>query len=282
MNLAPEILNYLAEKREFTEVILAPKASPVERRDSRISRIMDMILSPEDIRDTLVSLRSHTPTSLGPLGKEGFFSFGLPDVGRIRVTYLTQRGSYVVSIVKVPYNIPSLQNVVSNKDEVHELLGTLDRTNGIVTIIGRSYVIHNLFSYSLLQEICDRRSGLIYVLERPITYLIKHSSSIVIQREVGVDVDSFDEGIEEALILNPEIIYISDMVIKDALHSVRKLFDIPILTLMSVTATNVSALRRSFEVFLREESKDIIKMISKVVELSLEDKGKIRFRIVEL
>jgi len=282
MNLAPEILNYLAEKREFTEVILAPKASPVERRDRRISRIMDMILSPEDIRDTLVSLRSHTPTSLGPLGREGFFSFGLPDVGRIRVTYLTQRGSYVVSIVKVPYSIPYLQSVVSNREEVDDLLETLDDTNGIVTIIGKSYVIHNLFSYSLLQEICDRSSGLIYVLERPITYLIKHSSSIVIQREVGVDVDSFDEGIEEALILNPEIIYVSDMVIKDALHSVRKLFDIPILTLLSVTATNISALKRSFEVFLGDESRDIIKMISKVVELSLEDKGKIRFRIVEL
>ncbi|MDQ7082017.1 MAG: hypothetical protein Q9N34_02775 [Aquificota bacterium] len=106
MNLAPEILNYLGVRKEFTEVILAPKASPVERNDRIINRIMDVILSPEDIRDTLVSLRSHTTTSLGPLGREGFFSFGLPEVGRIRVSYLTQRGSYVVSIVKVPYEIP--------------------------------------------------------------------------------------------------------------------------------------------------------------------------------
>ncbi len=282
MNLAPEILNYLAEKREFTEVLLAPKASPVERRERRISRIMDVILSPEDIRDTLVSLRSHTSTSLGPLGREGFFSFGLPDVGRIRVTYLTQRGSYVVSIVKVPYSIPYLQAILSNRNEAENLLRALDQLNGVVAIIGKSYVIHNLFSYSLLREVCDRKSGLIYVLERPITYLIKHSNSIVIQREVGVDVDTFEEGIEEALLLNPEIIYVSDMIIKDALRSVRKLFDIPILTLLSVTASNVPALKRTFEVFLREDSKDVIKLITKVVELSFDEKGKINFKLVDL
>ncbi len=283
MNIAPEILNYLAERREFTEVILAPKASPVERRDRTINKIMDVILSPEDIRDTLVSLRSHTPTSLGPLGREGFFSFGLPEVGRIRVTYLTQRGSYVVSIVKVPYNIPPLNELVSNREDLEDLFSVLRNTNGILAIIGKSYVIHNLFSYSLLKEICDRESGLIYVLERPITYLIKHSNSIVVQREVGVDVDSFDEGIEEALFFHPEIIYISDIVIKDAFQSVRKLFDIPILTILSVTASSVEALKRSFEVFLREESKDVIRLISGVIELKLDERGeKIRFSIKEL
>lgn len=283
MNIAPEILNYLAERREFTEVILAPKASPVERRDRTINKIMDVILSPEDIRDTLVSLRSHTPTSLGPLGREGFFSFGLPEVGRIRVTYLTQRGSYVVSIVKVPYNIPPLNELVSNREDLEDLFSVLRNTNGILAIIGKSYVIHNLFSYSLLKEICDRESGLIYVLERPITYLIKHSNSIVVQREVGVDVDSFDEGIEEALFFHPEIIYISDIVIKDAFQSVRKLFDIPILTILSVTASSVEALKRSFEVFLREESKEVIKLISGVIELKLDERGeKIRFSIKEL
>ena len=283
MNIAPEILNYLAERREFTEVILAPKASPVERRDRAINRIMDVILSPEDIRDTLVSLRSHTPTSLGPLGKEGFFSFGLPEVGRIRVTYLTQRGSYVVSIVKVPYDIPPLGELVSNRDDLEDLFRVLRETNGILAIIGKSYVIHNLFSYSLLKEICDRESGLIYVLERPITYLIRHSNSIVVQREVGVDVDSFDEGIEEALFFHPEIIYISDIAMKDAFRSVRKLFDIPILTILSVTASSVEALKRSFEVFLKEESKEVIRLISGVIELSLDEKGdRIRFSIKEL
>ncbi len=282
MNVAPEILNYLGEKREFTEVILAPKASPVERRERSVNRIMDLILSPDDIRDTLVSLRSHTSVSLGPLGREGFFSFGLPEVGRIRVTYLTQRGSYVVSIVKVPYEIPELKDIVSNPAELDELFDTLENYNGVLAIIGNSFVVHNLFSYSLLKELCARESQLIYVLERPITYLIKHSNSIVIQREVGVDVDSFDEGIEEALFIHPEVIYISDITIKGALGSVKKLFDIPILTILSVTASGVEALKRSFEVFLKEDSGDILRLISKVLVLKLDENEKINFFIRDI
>lgn len=273
MNIAPEVLNYLAKRREFTEIILAPKASPVERRDRIISKIADVILSPEDIKDTLLSLRSHTHTSLGPLGKEGFFSFGLPEVGRVRVTYLTQRGSYVVSIVKVPYEIPPLGELSVSKEEVQKFLEVVRSTNGILAIIGRSYVITNIFSYSLLREICEKESGLIYILERPITYLMKHSSSIVIQREVGVDVDSFDEGIEEALFFHPEVIYISDVTMKDAFRSVRKLFDIPILTVLSAPASSVEALKRSFEIFLKDEAKEVMKLISGVVELQLDDRG---------
>ncbi len=281
MNIAPEILNYLAEKREFTEVILAPKASPVERRDRIVKKILDVILSPEDIRDTLVFLRSHTPVSLGPLGREGFFSFGLPEVGRVRVSYITQRGSYVVNIVKVPYSIPLLESLVPSKDDIERLMSLIRDMNGILAVIGKSFVIHNLFSYSLLREICERESGLIYVLERPITYLIKHSNSIVIQREVGVDVDSFEEGIEEALFFRPDIIYISDIIIKDAFRSVRKLFDVPVLTILSVTASGTEAFKRSFEVFMPEQ-KEIIKFISGVVELELERDDRIRFSIKEL
>ena len=279
MNLAPEILNFLREKREFTEVILAPKASPVERKERRVKKIMDVILSPEDIRDTLISLRANTSSSLGPLGREGFFSFGLPEIGRIRVTYLTQRGSYVVSIVKVPYDIPRLESIVSNRGDLDSLLETILATNGVVTIIGNSFVVHNLFSYSLLQEICEKETGLLYILERPITYLIRHSNSIVIQREVGVDVDSFEEGVEEAFFLNPEMIYMSDIMLKDALKASRRLIDVPVLTIMSLTASSVDTLRRSVDSFF---GKDYKVLFSKVVVLSLEERERIRFEVKDI
>ncbi len=282
MNIAPEILNYLSERREFAEVILAPKASPVERRGKSVRKIMDVVLSTEDIRDTLVSLRSHTPVSLGPLGREGFFSFGIPDVGRIRVTYLTQRGSYVVSIVKVPYEIPPLKDIVANYSDAKKLFEALNTDTGIVPIIGKSFVTHNLFSYSLLREVCSRESGLVYILERPLTYLIKHDVSIVIQREVGVDVESFEKGIEEALFVHPEIIYISDITTKDGLNALRKLFDIPILTLISVTASNLEALRSSLEALSDGRGTEIVRRINRVIELELEDDDRISFSLRDI
>jgi len=72
MNYAPQLLNYLSSTQDFTEVIIAPKASPMERTGNVLKKVMDVTFSPEDIRDTLIALRSHTPVALGPLGREGF------------------------------------------------------------------------------------------------------------------------------------------------------------------------------------------------------------------
>ncbi|HIC97315.1 MAG TPA: hypothetical protein EYP11_02815 [Aquificaceae bacterium] len=274
MNIAPEILNYVAKKEGFAEVILAPKASPVERRAGALMKIMDIILSPEDIRDTLVSLRSHTPVSLGPLGKEGFFSFGLPEVGRIRVSYITQRDSYVVSVVRVPYTIPPLESILSRREDVNKLLKFIKDANGVVLIVARAFVIHNLFAYSLLQEICSRQQGLIYALEKPITYLIKHDASIVIQREVGVDVDSFEDGLNDALFLQPDIVYISDITVRDTLRLIRKLSDVPMLTIVGITVPGVSAL-------YRDDLKDTMRAVSGIIELDMEKGGKIELSLKE-
>ncbi len=278
MNLAPEILNFLAQKREFSEIILAPKASPVERKERRLTKIMDVILTPEDIRDTLVSLRSNTSSSLGPLGREGFFSFGMPEVGRIRVTYITQRGSYVVSIIKVPYEIPDISSLVEDKAQVKKLIKDIVDLKGIVAIISKSHIVHSLFAYSLLKEICQNESKVIYILERPLTYLMRHSSSIVIQREVGVDTDSFEEGVEEALFVNPDIIYINDITIKEGIKAIKKLIDIPILTLLGVTVSDIKGLKKILSVFLEEEEKEIEGFLSKVIELHADEEGKISFR----
>ncbi|MFN3976457.1 MAG: twitching motility protein, partial [Aquificaceae bacterium] len=107
MNYAPYVINYLSTKEDIAEIYLVPKAFISERRGNRLIKISDTLLTPEDIRDTLVALRSYTSSVLGPLGREGVFSFGLQNIGRFRVSYITQRGSYAVHILKTPYNIPS-------------------------------------------------------------------------------------------------------------------------------------------------------------------------------
>ncbi len=77
MNYAPQILNYLGSSSTVSEVFLAPNTSPMERREGKLIRFMPVVLTSEDIRDTLVALKSHASGSLGPLGKEGSFSFGI-------------------------------------------------------------------------------------------------------------------------------------------------------------------------------------------------------------
>ncbi len=278
MNIAPELLNYLSGKKEFTEIILAPKASPVERKGKSLRKVLDILLSPEDIRDTLVSLRSHTPASLGPLGREGFFSFGMAEVGRVRVTYLTQRGSYVVSVVKVPYDIPALRDTLVSYEEHRELMKLLIGGSGIVVVISQSFALHSMFAYSLLKELSKKDTKLIYILEKPLTYLLGHSNSIVIQREVGIDVNSFEEGIEEAFLIHPDVIYLSDMTSKESVKALRKLTGLPVLSLVGITTLSIDALRGTLESY----GGSVLDCVSKVIEVEPAEEGRIRFKLTDI
>jgi len=208
MNYAPHIISYLSASEDIRELYLVPKAFITEKRGQKLLKVSDTLLTPEDIRDTLVALRSHTPFALGPLGKEGMFSFGLQNVGRFRVKYITQRGSYVVYILKTPYHIPPLsklcpdRNAVSKLEEIIRLY-----SSGVLLFQGKNHILVNTLIYSLLQNVCDNYSKVIFILEAPLTFLLRHGQSLVVQREVGVDVDTYEEGLRDAFYMNPHIIF---------------------------------------------------------------------------
>jgi len=190
MNYAPQILNYLGSVSTVSEVFLAPNASPMERREGKLIRFMPVVLTSEDIRDTLVALKSHASGSLGPLGKEGSFSFGIHKSGRFRVTYITQRGSYVISIIKTPFEVPTIEELCQDPPhvikEINRIVG--DLSGRCVIITGKDHIKASMFAYSLLQHVS-------------INFL-------VIQREIGTDVESLQEGLGDAMLIKPDILYI--------------------------------------------------------------------------
>ncbi|MCS6958024.1 MAG: twitching motility protein [Aquificaceae bacterium] len=205
----PYIVNYLSKGEETTEIYLVPGAFITERKGNVLSRISDNILTPEDIRDTLIAFRSHTPFALGPLSREGMFSFGVRDIGRFRVSYITQRGSYVVHILKTPYHIPPIHKLCPDRETVNRLEEIIRLHNsGIILFQSKNQVIVSTLVYSLLQRISENYNKVIFILESPLSFLLKHGQSLVIQREVGVDVESFEEGLRDTLYLNPDILYV--------------------------------------------------------------------------
>jgi len=208
MNYAPHIISYLSASEDIRELYLVPKAFITEKRGQKLLKVSDTLLTPEDIRDTLVALRSHTPFALGPLGKEGMFSFGLQNVGRFRVKYITQRGSYVVYILKTPYHIPPLDRLCPSRkdsDKLEEIIRI--HSSGFVIFQGKDHLLVNTLIYSLLQKVCENYSKIIFILESPLTFLLRHGQSLVVQREVGVDVDTYEEGLRDAFYMNPHIIF---------------------------------------------------------------------------
>ncbi len=286
MNYAPIILDLLGRKEGSTEILFTPNMPPVERVDSKLVPLMDKVLTPSDIRETLNSLREKSKLFKGPLEREGFFSFGIEGVGRVRVSYITQRGSYMFSVVNVPFEVPNMVSLISNDiSEARELIKLIDAAKGkLIYIIADNFMLHNTFTFSLLKEMSTIKQSFIYILQRPITYLLPHNNSAVVQREVNIDVDDFRQGIEEALLLGPDIVYISDIAFKDreTLASVVKLMPFPFTLLISQTVPGVEALSTSIEVLFGDFSRTYKQFISRVVELTPSGLNKVRFALRDI
>lgn len=212
MNYAAKILAYLGEPDRFSQILLIAGAPPVEKAGSQFKIVLNTVLTPDDIRDTLATFASHARRS-GPsdMGKQGVFAFGMPNQGRFRIHYLTQRGSDFVSIQRMPFDVPKLDALLAHPAQLTLVDEALSQSGGgIVIFTGPSPDALMQFIYAAIARINETKNLIIYILEQNLSYLLKHRNCIVVQVEVGTDIPSLTEGIKNGLFLAPDLIYVSN------------------------------------------------------------------------
>lgn len=212
MNYFEQILLLLTEGEEFGELLLAPNAPPVMRSGEGMKVALNQVLSADDIAQTLQALRSRGPQSDRRGNGAEAFSFGIPDRGRFRVNYVSQRGSKVVSIRRIPYAVPALETLCEAAEDAEKLVELMKgREGAVLPIFGRDALTISTLAYVLLKLVNQSERRLICILERRLTFLMGHDNSIVVQTEVGVDVPTLQEGLDQALLLRPDIAYIGGL-----------------------------------------------------------------------
>lgn len=243
MNYVPDILEQLARGRGFSEILLAPGARPYVRESSGLRSFGDNILMPDDILETLTTLAARIPAGGVTLDKVGVFSFGIPQRGRFRVSYLTQRGSYAVSITEIPLVVPDLGEVLADAEIVREFEGrVLQSANGLFVLASSASLLVNTLAYSLLKRINDAQPRVIFTLEPYVTYILKHNKSVVLQSEVGGDVASVEEGVQAAMNLSPNVLYVRGIGAESDLNAVLKAVKSGVLTFITVSKADMQTL----------------------------------------
>lgn len=240
MDYSNELLEFLSQNHDFCEIILAPGSIPVQRLENAVEAIGTRVLNAAEVHDTLLAFAVHSRHGNQPLPKEGMFSFGFPARGRFRVSYMTQRGSYVFSIVKVPLEVPSLVQLLGDPALAQKAEATfLSYPRGLLGITGPSTLLTNAFVYSLIRAANDSQSRLVLVMERAASFLLKHGKSIILQCEIGSDVVDLEQGLRNAMHLAPDILYIRDVSNREELAMAQKFAENKTLTIVTLTVLDV-------------------------------------------
>lgn len=132
------------------------------------------------------------------------FAYTDTRVGRFRVNAFHQRGSYAAVLRIVASDIPTPEDL----GVPEAVLGLTKKKRGLVLVTGPTGSGKSTTLASLIDVINKERNEHIITLEDPIEYLHKHNRSIVNQREIGLDTDSYGNALRAALREDPDIILV--------------------------------------------------------------------------
>jgi len=209
MNRSQEILDYLASDSAHRTVVLAPSAPPVAYAWGEVSIILSLVMSAGDVMDTLMVFKTLTAKRELENQASGTFSFGMRNVGRIRVQYLTQRGSKVVAVTRIPFDIPPLDAVCGDPALSAQVMeAATSESGGIIAVSGTDHEANSAFVYGVLDVLNHTKRQIIGIVDNPLTYLMTHRNSIVVQCDVGSDVATLAEGLTPIMGLEPRVVYI--------------------------------------------------------------------------
>src|SRR6202789_1095864 len=191
-----------------SDLHLRTNVPPVIRVHGILHRVEGPMLKPEDTEELMRSIPSeeHIQSIRERGGADFGFAFG--DAARFRVSAFKERGNFAMVLRQIPSKLLTFEQI-GIPPSVKELLY---KPRGLVLVTGPTGSGKTTTLASMLNIVNEEREEAhIITIEDPIEYYHKHKKALVTQREIGVDVPNFAEGLRRALRQDPDIILVGEM-----------------------------------------------------------------------
>ncbi len=165
-------------------------------------------LSAEDTEDTVRALL-HDEAKLKEFDTEHEvdFSFEIPEVARFRVNAFHQRGLVSLVCRAIPSKISTIEELAL-PTVVRELA---EEERGIVLLTGTTGSGKSTTLAAMIDHMNTTMNKHIVTIEDPIEFVHQDKTSVINQREVGMDTKSFERALRRVLRQDPDVILVGEM-----------------------------------------------------------------------
>lgn len=206
--------------------------------------------------------------------KEMVLSFGIKGLGRFRGTFFYQRGTLVVVVRAINSRVPEFDELNLPAKVLRSLCA---EKRGLVLITGTAGSGKSTTVASMIEYINSNMPRHIVTLEDPIEFLFKDKKSILSQREIKVDTESFQRALEYIMLQTPDIIFIGDIRNSDVMATALTAAETGQLVIANLHTINTShTIERIVNFFQPHQHREIR------MQLSLLLKGVISLRLLPL
>jgi twitching motility protein PilT len=202
-----EILT-VAVKARGSDIHIKSGLPPVVRIDGTLRPIPNASrMSPDQMQRIAFGIMNEKQKTTFQDKLEMDLSYGVPGLGRFRVSVYMQRGTIGMVFRSIPYNIPSLDSL--NLPPALKKIALEER--GLVLVTGTTGSGKSTTLAAMIDYINEHRTCNIITVEDPVEYLHKDKKSIISQREIGFDTLSFANALRGALRQDPDVILVGEM-----------------------------------------------------------------------
>src|SRR5580704_6336737 len=181
-------------------------------------------------------------------------SYALSDKARFRVNVFSQRGNYSIVCRQLNTRIPTLEQLKLPRT----LLQLPREKTGLVLVTGATGSGKSTTLAAVLDEINRHKAVHVVTLEDPVEFLHPHNKATFNQREMGIDFDSYANGLRAALRQAPKVILVGEMRDRDTVKIALSAAETGHLVLSTLHTINAGeAVNRILGMFEPDEQEQI-------------------------
>jgi len=209
LSAPPVILEYFTamHTHNASDLYLTVGFPPSLRKENEIVHLSDNVLSEEDVNGILASILTNRQRREFETSMELNSSLDVGKYGRFRVNVLKQRQNTALVLRRIISKIPDFETL-----KLPEVLAPLSlEKRGLILLTGMTGSGKSTTMASMIDYRNEREHGHIITIEDPIEYYHDHKMSLISQREVGVDTESYAVALKNALRQRPDVILVGEI-----------------------------------------------------------------------
>jgi twitching motility protein PilU len=249
-----ELLRLLIEK-EGSDLFLTTGAPPTIKAHGKLVPVTDKRLPPGAAKKIAYQIMSEAQIQEFERSPEMNLAIQEKDVGRFRVNIFQQRGEIGIVARHIKTDIPQLDEL-----GLPPVLKDLVMSKrGIILFVGGTGSGKSTSLAALIDHRNTHSDGHIITIEDPVEFIHRHKKSIVNQREVGMDTDTYEDALKNTLRQAPDVILIGEIRSRETMEHAIAFAETGHLCLSTLHANNANqALDRIINFFPEDRHKQLL------------------------
>lgn len=249
-----QILEISFEKK-ISDIHFEVGTPPLFRARGYLIRSKLKNLTNKDTRFIADTVMEQSNRKLPEDAKEFDASYTLADVGRFRVSIFRQRGNLGIVMRVIPHHIGTFEEL-----RLPSVLGKIVQApNGLILVTGPTGNGKSTTLASMIRFINENFSYNVITIEDPIEFIFTSDKSCIIQREVGIDTDSFGGALKAAMRMDPDVVMVGEMRDMETIDACIKAAETGHLVLSTLHTHNASTTINRIVGHFPPQSQEIIR-----------------------